>query len=251
MNSDGQAQATGSPKTQDSTPYRVRIAQMAPSDRPRERLAERGAENLSNPELIAIILRTGTSRGSALDLADELLSRFGGLMGLAQSDTLALQEVSGIGAAKAAELRAALEIGHRLVLARAGNDEKPRIGSSADAAALIGPPLRLLEQESLRVVLLDTRHRVLGVETVATGSLNVVSARVGDIFRAAVRRNCAALVLAHNHPSGDTEPSTDDINLTRRAIEGGKLLGINVLDHLVIGSSGEGYASIREVSDLW
>ena len=251
MTAAGQARSASEAKPQDSAPYRARIAQMAPSDRPRERLVELGAENLSAPELIAIILRTGTSRGSALDLADELLSRFDGLVGLAQTDTLALQEVSGIGAAKAAELRAALEIGHRLVLARAGDEDKPRIGSSADAEALIGPRLRFLEQESLRVILLDTRNRVVGVETVATGSLNVVSARIGDIFRAAVRRNCAALVLAHNHPSGDTEPSTDDINLTRRAIEGGKLLGINVLDHLVIGRSGEGYASIREVSGLW
>ncbi len=229
--------------------YRVRIAEMAPSDRPRERLAEHGPEYLTTSELLAIILRTGTRRGSALDLAAALLSRHGGLAGLAEADLNSLQETPGIGAAKAAELRAALEIGRRILLERAG--DKPKIASSADAAAYIGPAIRNLEQESLRVLLLDTRHRVIDVESVVTGSLNVVSARMGDLFRAAVRRNCGAVILAHNHPSGDVEPSPDDIGLTERAIEGGKLLGIEVLDHLVIGKSGDGYASIREISDLW
>lgn len=232
-----------------SSPYRARIAQMAPSDRPRKRLAEHGPEYLTTPELLAIILRTGSSRGSALDLAAELLSRFDGLAGLAEADLASLQEVTGIGAAKLAELRAALEIGRRLLLATSG--DRPRIGSSADAVAFIGPALRNLEQENLQVILLDTRHRVVDVETVVTGSLDVVSARMGDIFRVAVRRNCAAVILAHNHPSGDTEPSLDDLNLTQRAIEGGKVLGIDVLGHLVIGKDGDGYARVREVSNLW
>jgi len=229
--------------------YGVRISEMDPSDRPRERLAEHGPEYLSTPELLAIVLRTGARAQSALDLARALLAKHGGLAGLAETDLHALQTSHGVGKAKAAELKAALEIGRRLLLARGG--ERPRIGSPAEAAAYLGSTLRGLEQETLKVLLLDSRHRVLDVETIALGSLNVVATRMGDVFRAAVRRNCAAVILAHNHPSGDTEPSADDVNLTRRAKEAGDLLRIEVLDHLVIGRSTEGFASIRESGGVW
>ena len=222
---------------------------MAPSDRPRERLAEHGSEYLATAELLAIILRTGTKSGSALDLGRELLARYDGLAGLAEADIQDLVRTPGVGPAKAAELKAALEIGRRLVLARVG--EKPKIGSAADAAAYVAPSMRGLEQETLRAMLLDTRHRVLDVETVAVGSLNVLGARTREVFRAAVRRNCAAVILAHNHPSGDTTPSADDLRLTRAAIRAGELLGIEVLDHLVIGKTGEGYTSIREIGGVW
>lgn len=244
---DGEA-AGASDKSEDA-PYRVRIAEMTPSERPRERLAEHGSEYLSDAELLAIILRTGTTSGSAIDLARELLARFKGLAGLAEADLQALQETFGIGAAKAAELKAACEIGRRLLLAKAG--ERPKIGSAADAEAYIGPSMRHLEQETLMVLLLDTRHRVIEAQTIATGALNVVSARMGDVFRAAVRRNCAAVILAHNHPSGDAQPSNDDLRLTKAAVDAGKVLGVEVLDHLVIGRWGDGYTSIREAGGVW
>ncbi len=224
--------------------YRVRIRQMEPSDRPRERLAEHSPEYLTNPEILAIILRTGTREANALDLARSLLSRFGGFAGLAEADVTALTEVPGIDPAKATEVKSALEIGQRLLLEQVG--EKPRISGATDAAAMLGPLLRNQEQESLRVMLLDSRHQVIEIAIAAVGSLNVVSARMRDLFRSAVRRNCAAVILAHNHPSGDPTPSPDDLRLTETAIEAGGLLGIKVLDHVVIGKTGDGFVSIRE-----
>ncbi len=228
----------------DGADYRVRIRQMEPSDRPRERLAEHGPQYLTNSEILAIILRTGTRDANALDLARSLLSRFGGFAGLAGADIAALTEVPGIGPAKATEVKSALEIGRRLLLEQVG--EKPRISGATDAAAMLGPLLRDQEQESLRVMLLDSRHQVIEIATAAVGSLNVVSARMRDLFRSAVRRNCAAVILAHNHPSGDPTPSTDDLRLTEATIEAGDLLGIKVLDHVVIGKTGDGFVSIRE-----
>ena len=236
------------PQSEDGSHYRVRIQQMDPSERPRERLAEHGPEYLSNAELLAIVLRTGTRKANAVDLAQALLTRFGGLTGLADADIQALTEVPGIGPAKATEIKSALEVGRRLLLARAG--EKPRVGGAADAAAILGPLIRSLEQETLRVMLLDSRHRVVEVANAATGSLNVVSARMRDLFRSAVRRNCAAVILAHNHPSGDPTPSPDDLRLTEAAIQAGNLLGIKVLDHLVIGKTGDGFVSIREAGNV-
>ena len=194
---------------------------MDPSERPRERLAEHGPEYLSNAELLAIVLRTGTRHANAVDLAQALLTRFGGLTGLADADITALTEVPGIGPAKATEIKSALEVGRRLLLARAG--EKPRVTGASDAAAILGPLIRNLEQETLRV---------------------------RDLFRSAVRRNCAAVILAHNHPSGDPTPSADDLRLTEAAIQAGNLLGIKVLDHLVIGKTGGGFISIREAGNV-
>ncbi len=228
--------------------YRVRIQQMVPSERPRERLAEHGSEYLSNAELLAIVLRTGTQKANAVDLARALLTRFGGLTGLADADMTALTEVPGIGPAKATEIKSALEVGRRLLLARASN--KPRVGGASDAAGILGPLIRNLEQETLRVMLLDFRHRVAEIVNAATGSLNVVSARMRDLFRSAVRRNCVAVILAHNHPSGDPTPSSDDLRVTEAAIQASDLLGIKVLDHLVIGKTGEGFISIREAGNV-
>ena len=239
------------PQTDGDSHYRGRVQQMDPSERLRERLAKHGPEYLSNAELLPIVLRTGirhaNANANAVDLAQALLTRFGGLTGLADAVT-ALTEVPGIGPAKATDIKSALEVGRRLLLARAG--EKPRVTGASDAATILGPLIHNLDQETLRVMLLDSRHQVVEIANAATGSLNVVSARMRDLFRSAVRRNCAAGILAHNHPSGDPTPSADDLRFTEAAIQASKLLGIKVLDHLVIGKTGDGYISIHEAGNV-
>jgi len=190
------------PQTDGDSHYRGRVQQMDPSERLRERLAKHGPEYLSNAELLPIVLRTGirhaNANANAVDLAQALLTRFGGLTGLADAVT-ALTEVPGIGPAKATDIKSALEVGRRLLLARAG--EKPRVTGASDAATILGPLIHNLDQETLRVMLLDSRHQVVEIANAATGSLNVVSARMRDLFRSAVRRNCAATAPPASWPT--------------------------------------------------
>lgn len=219
------------------------IRDLPDSERPRERLLAAGAQALSEAELLAIILRTGVRGTSAIALAQHLLSTFGGLRGLARTTPLELQQqVKGLGPAKAAQLMAALEIGRRL--ARATPDERPKVTSPEDAATLLMPDMAHLEQEVMRVILLDTRNHVMGITTVYRGSLNTAVVRVGELFRDAVRTNAAAIIVAHNHPSGDPTPSPEDVRVTRDLVAAGRLLDIKVLDHLVIGHNR--WVSLRE-----
>ena len=212
---------------QPRTGYGVRIREIDSSRRPRERLARDGASSLSDHELLALILRSGSSQGSALELAQALLARFVSLRGLSDATIDELTSVHGVGLAKAAEIKAALELARRLQIEAV--DERPAIESPADAARVLASHLSGASDERLVVVLLDTRHRVLRVRQVAQGAVNAVNARMADLFREAVRDGCTALLLAHNHPSGDPTPSGEDVALTRRAAEAGKLLGIKVL----------------------
>ncbi len=211
------------------------IREWAKDERPRERLEHLGAQSLSTAELVAILLRVGREGETAVDLARRLLQQFNGLAGVQRASFDDLRAVRGVGPAKAAQIKAALELGRRLQLTRLG--ERPRIASPEDAAALLLYEMSGLEQEHLRALLLDTRHQVLKMHDVVRGSVNSAQVRIAEIFREAVRVNAVALILAHNHPSGDPAPSPDDIALTRQAQEAGRLLDIAVLDHLVIADN--------------
>ncbi len=217
-----------------------RITQWAEEDRPRERLERLGPESLTTAELLAILLRVGAPGEHAVALARRLLQTFGGLSGLMRAPFSELKRVRGMGTAKAAQVKAALELARRLKWEPA---QRPQIQSPEDAVALYMDDLAAREQEVLRVVLLDTRHRVMRHHDVAQGSVNQMVVRVAEIFREAVRHNATALLLLHNHPSGDPTPSPEDIAFTRQAVEAGRLLDIPVLDHIVLGRGR--YVSMR------
>jgi DNA repair protein RadC len=182
---------------------------------------------------MAIILRTGTAEENVVRLAQRLLQEFGGLAALAQAPISDLTRCRGVGPAKAIELRAAFELGRRLLVA--APEERPQVKSPAEAANLLMGSMAMLEQEHLCTILLDTKNHVLKIHPLYVGSLNATGVRVGEVFREAIRLNAAALIVAHNHPSGDPTPSPEDVNVTRQIVEAGKLLDIDVLDHLVIG----------------
>jgi len=223
-------------------PYRPTIHELPASERPRERLEHYGAAALSNAELLAIILRTGVGGENVLDMAQRLLSTYRGLAGLARASFGELAREHGVGMAKTAQMQAAFELGKRLLIA--SPDERPQVTSPADAANLLMPEMGLLEQEHLRTLLLDTRHHVLASPTVYVGNVNTSVIRVAELFREAIRLNCTALIVAHNHPSGDPTPSPDDVRITEQIVQAGKLLDIEVLDHLVIGR--QRYVSLKE-----
>lgn len=218
----------------DSNPKPVyRISDLHKSERPRERLATLGPQALTNAELIAILLRVGVPGENAVEVGQRLLQKFGGLSGLHRTPIKELIEQHGIGEAKAAQIKAAIELGRRLTVD--APDEKMTINSPADAAALVHYEMSALEQEHLRVILLDRRNRVLEIVEVYKGSVSSSQVRVGELFKEAIRTNASALIVIHNHPSGDPTPSPDDVAVTRAITQAGKLLDVDVLDHLVIG----------------
>jgi DNA repair protein RadC len=185
--------------------YIPTIKELPTSERPRERLLEYGVGALSTAELLAIILRTGTRDENVILLSHRILARFGSLAGMVQASNAEMISEHGIGPAKVAQLKAALELGRRMLVE--SPEERPQIRSPADAANLVMTEMGLLEQEQLRVILLDTKNRVLATPTIYAGSLNTSLIRVGELFREAIRTNCASLIVLHNHPSGDPTPS--------------------------------------------
>jgi DNA repair protein RadC len=217
----------------DTPEYHVTIKELPVSERPRERLLHAGASALSTAELLAIILRVGVGGESVLSVSQRMLARFDGLVGLARASVSELTAQHGIGEAKVAQLKAALELGRRLLVTSPA--ERPQVRSPADAAQLLMAEMSLLDQEHLRLILLDTKNYVLSIPTVYVGSLNTSLIRIGELFRYALRENCAALIVVHNHPSGDPTPSPEDVIVTGRIVEGGQMLDIEVLDHLIIG----------------
>jgi DNA repair protein RadC len=210
-----------------------RITDLETDERPRERLVKRGAQALSNAELLAILLRVGVHGENAVQVGQRLLKDLGGLQGIHRANYEEVCNQHGIGLAKAAQIKAAIELGRRLAVE--APEERPSIGSPSAAAELVQYEMGALEQEELRVVLLDTRNRVEKIQTVYKGSLNSSQVRIGELFKMAIRSNSAAIIVIHNHPSGDPTPSPDDIALTRGLVQAGKLLDIDVLDHLIIG----------------
>ena len=224
------------------TTYHLRIRELPPSEKPRERLRLSGAGALSDAELLAILLRTGVAGANVVQLAQHLLRDHGGWPGLTRASFDELSAVRGLGEAKIAQLKAALEIGRRLALI--AYDERLQIRSPSDVVRLMQIEMAHLDQEHLRAICLDTKNRVLKVVTVYIGSLNSSVVRVGEVFKEAIRINSAAIIVVHNHPSGDPTPSTEDILVTRQLVEAGKLLDIEVLDPLVIGQGR--HTSMRE-----
>ncbi|NPV57699.1 MAG: DNA repair protein RadC [Anaerolineae bacterium] len=219
-----------------------RISDMEVSERPRERLARLGPEILSNAELLAILLRVGVAGENVIQVAQRLLIQFGGLPGLHKASFTDLCDARGMGEAKAAQLKAAIELGKRLSSTQP--DDRARIHSPKEAADLVLYEMSAFDQEHLWVLVLDTRNQVLYTDRLYKGSVNTSLVRVGELFRSAVQRNAAAIILVHNHPSGDPTPSPEDMALTRAAIQAGKTLDIEVLDHLVIGFNR--YVSMKE-----
>lgn len=218
------------------------IHDLPDADRPRERLLANGAAALSNAELLAVILSTGTHQESALHLAERILARYTGLHGLAQAVPADLMHVRGLGSAKVAQICAALELGKRL--ASQPTSERLTITRAADAFPLI-QDMRYLPQEHVRVILLDNQQRVQMISTVYVGTLNASIIRASEIFREAVVRNSPALILTHNHPSGDPSPSPEDIEITRLLIDAGQLLDIQVIDHIIVGE--RNWVSLKEM----
>ena len=218
-----------------------RITDLDESERPRERLARLGPQALSNGELLAILLRTGVTGESAVQVGQRLLQKFKGISGIHRADFEVLRDQRGIGTAKAAQIKAAIELGRRLTLE--SPEERPTVHSPSDAAVLVQYEMSALEQEHLRVLLLDTRNRVQEIVEVYQGSINCSQVRVGELFKQAIRHAAAALIVVHNHPSGDPTPSPDDIAVTRAIAQAGKLLDSEVTQMTNVGVTF--HASIR------
>ena len=219
-----------------------RISDMAESERPRERLAKHGTQVLTNAELLAILLRVGVQGENAVELGRRLLNDFGGITGLHRAPFDLVCDERGMGPAKTSQIKAALELGHRM--AQETHDEIPTVHSPEDAANLVMHRMSALEQEEMLVMLLDTRNRVIRIDPFYRGSVNSSQVHVGELFKTAIRHNAPAVIVVHNHPSGDPEPSPDDVAVTRALVEAGKLLDIKVLDHLVIGNGR--FVSLKE-----
>lgn len=211
-------------------------------ERPVERLTQCGPAALSDVELLAVLLSGGATSTNPIILAQQLIITFGGWQGLQQASLTEIQRVPGLGRTRAAQVKAALEVARRTLQALPG--ERLQIKSPLDAAQLLMAEMGHLDQEELRVILLDTKNRIQKLHTVYRGSLNTSLIRVGEVFKEAIRRNSAAIIVSHNHPSSDPTPSPEDVLVTREIVSAGKMLDIEVLDHLVIGQGS--YVSMRQ-----
>lgn len=221
---------------------RLTVKDLPAAERPRELLLAKGPAALSNADLIAILLRTGTSRESVVRLAERLLAKHGGLAGLGGLTPQEMSTVKGIGPAKAVTVSAAVELGKRLATQAGG--ERPVVRSPADAAELMVPSLRYEKRELFVAMLLSTKNHVLATPTLTVGSLSASVVDPRQLFREAINYNAASVILVHNHPSGDPSPSAEDVALTRKMVEAGRLLDISVIDHLIIGDGK--YVSLKE-----
>jgi DNA repair protein RadC len=201
--------------------------------RPRERLLSDGPESLSNQELLAILLRTGTKDESVLELAQRLLHHFEGLRSLKDATIEEMTSIKGIGKAKAMQILAALELGRRI--SRLSYDERYVIRSPEDGAKYVMEDMRFLSQEHFVAIYLNTKNQVIHRKTVFIGSLNSSIVHPREVFKEAIKRSAASVICAHNHPSGDPTPSREDIEVTKRLAESGRIIGIELLDHLIIG----------------
>ncbi len=220
----------------------IMLRDVPEEERPRERLILHGAHSLSNQELLAIILRPGTTNESVLQVSQRVLQTFEGLRQLKNATLEELMEIKGIGKAKAIQILASLELGKRI--AQLHPDEKYTIRSPQDGANFVMEEMRFLQQEHFVALYLNTKNQVLHKQTIFIGSLNASIVHPREVFKEAIKRSAAWLICFHNHPSGDPTPSREDIAVTNRLVESGKLLGIDVLDHIIIGDNQ--YVSLKE-----
>ena len=223
-------------------PYQPRIRDMPQGERPRERLRDHGPQFLSNAELLAILLGTGTSAENVVSMATRLLSAHNGLGGLARVGFQELARNRGMGEAKVAQVLAALEIGKRL--GGLTTEDRRTIANPNDVSNMLSAEMSLLDQESLRVLLLNTRNQVVAIKEVYRGNVSSALVRVGEVFKHAVRENCPSIIVVHNHPSGDPTPSDEDARVTGQMVEAGRLLDIELLDHIVLAQ--RGHVSLKE-----
>ena len=225
-----------------SGPASRRLRELPLEERPRERLQRRGAAGLATAEVIALVWGSGCSGRNALDIAADAVATHGGVAGLASATTEELERLPGVGSARAAQLAAAFELGRRAAAQWPAG--RLVVRAPGDLADRLLPEMGRLEREELRVALLNTKNVVLGVETVYRGNVSTALVRVGELFRDAVRRHAAGLILVHNHPSGDPSPSPDDLHLTAEVVAAGRLLDVAVLDHLILGH--DAHVSLRD-----
>ncbi len=209
------------------------MRELPPAERPRERLLQLGPSALSTAELLAILLRTGTSERPVMELAHFLLHHFGSIEALSRASVDELSNVKGVGKAKAIGLKAAFAIAARLARSEA---ESRSIDQPEDVARLLGDEMRVLDYESVRVICLNTKHKVLAIEEVSKGLLNQSLFHPREAFRPAIARQAHAIILVHNHPSGDPTPSSADVEVTRTLVRAGDILRIEVLDHVILGA---------------
>lgn len=213
--------------------YTLTIKDLPTNERPRERLVKYGAEALSNAELLAIILRVGTQEYSAIGMAEHMLGRFNGLKGIATAGIEDLSAIKGLGTAKAAQIQAMVELGKRL--AASVGDSRTTIRSPQDAADMLMPELRDAPQEHFKALYLNTKCEVMKARTITIGCLDASLITPRELFREGIACNCASVIVAHNHPSGDPSPSKEDVDVSKRLVQAGLMIGIEVLDHVVIG----------------
>ncbi|TEB16465.1 hypothetical protein Psfp_01293 [Pelotomaculum sp. FP] len=218
-----------------SVTYRLTLKELPEDTRPRERLLKEGVEVLSDIELLAILLATGSREATALELASLVISRFHSLRLLGDATVEELSGVKGVGLAKACTIKASLELARRL--SQFTDQPRPVITSPDDAAGLVMEEMRRLDREHFRALLLNTRNQVIGVDKVSVGTLNCSTVHPRELFRNAIKRSAASIILVHNHPSGDPAPSREDLDITGRLREAGKIVGIDVLDHIIIGDN--------------
>ncbi|MDQ2798797.1 MAG: DNA repair protein RadC [Armatimonadota bacterium] len=218
------------------------MKELPAEERPRERLHAYGAQALTTAELIAILIRTGNQERSAVSLGEFLLAEFGSIKGVAGASLEQLAAVKGLGEAKAAQIKAAIEFGNRLALFT--DSAKPSIGGPRDVANLLMPDLRYQKKEHLKSLLMDTKNRVIGVRTVSIGDLSSSIVHPREVYKDAVVASAASIIVAHNHPSGDPTPSSEDVAVTKRLIQAREIMGIDLLDHIVIGDGT--FVSLKE-----
>ena len=227
---------------QTPAPYNPMIRDMPADMLPRERLLKLGANALSTNELIAILLRTGVKGENVITLSGKLLVKVGGLSGLPEASVSDMSDIHGISAVKACQVLAAVELGKRA--ASANPEHRPSISSPDDVNNIVGPEMSALTQEKLRVLLLNTKNRVMAMRDVYQGTVNSASIRVAEILRPAVRENCPYIIVVHNHPSGDPTPSPEDILVTRPLNQSADMMDIELLDHIIIGQ--QSFVSMKQ-----
>ncbi len=228
----------------------LKIRELPKEERPREKLLARGVDALSDPELIAILLRTGLPGANVVEVARELIEKYKSLAGLSRCSVKELEKIPGIGPTKALELVAAFGLGRRLARESLTRE---KIDSPELVCNLLAQEMRALHKESLRVILLDTKYHLMHIEAISLGTINESIAHPREVFRPAIIFSAYAVIVVHNHPSGDPAPSQADHSLTRRLAEAAELLQIRLLDHIIIGAPAEGrpaYFSFKEAGVL-